>query len=143
MVFYTNLFLIFVIHQLNCFMKQLMIALALCISTTSFGQFVKREPLLPISVDSLDYDEFKILNEPTFNINGMDRFLKQHRTGNHIMIVGAIVSTVGCLFIGSTYHKDFTDNNFVPGMIMTTVGSGILATGWVVNIDSFKHLRRR
>ena len=119
-----------------------MIALTLCISTASFGQFVKREPLLPISVDSLEYDEFKTLNEPTFNLNGMDRFLKQHRTGNHIMIVGAIVSTVGCLFIGSTYHKDFTVNNFVPGMIMTSVGGGILSTGWIINIDSFKHLRR-
>lgn len=79
---------------------------------------------------------------PQSEINlGLHKFGEQHRTGNHIMIVGAIVSTVGCLFIGSTYHKDFTSNNFVPGMVLTSVGGGLTTAGFIVNIDSFRYLR--
>jgi len=128
-------------------MKQLILITLLMLSHfLSFGQFVKgKKKISPISIDSLDYKDFErsiSTNDAPINLNvGFNKFLNQHRKGNHIMIVGAVVSTVGCLFIGSTYHKDFTDNNFAPGIIMTSIGGGILATGWVINIDSFKHLR--
>ena len=103
-----------------------MIGFMMSLSILSFGQFINKNKLSPIIKDSVDHKEFsRILsvNDSPINLNtGINMFLNQHRTGNHIMIVGAIITTVGCLYMGSAYHKDFNPDNTGPGLVMASVG---------------------
>jgi hypothetical protein len=92
----------------------------------------------------------------TFFINTQDRWLtttgaekaqrviadedlkKQHRTGNHLMIAGIASSFIGSLLmIDSLYAGD----TYPVGIAFTALGGGLTTAGFIVNIDSFRHLK--
>jgi hypothetical protein len=100
---------------------------------------------------SSDYDKWKEdqsknysnVKQPTsFNdipqseINlGLHKFGEQHRTGNHLIIAGLVATTLGSLLINPI--KD----SYPAGVFFMAVGGGLTTAGFIVNIDSFRHIR--
>jgi hypothetical protein len=80
--------------------------------------------------------QIKILNQEIDQVNlrlkNVDKFGKQHRTGNHLMLSGIIFNAIGLGIIGH-------NSAFGSGIIIA--GSALSTVGWIINIDSFKHLK--
>jgi hypothetical protein len=98
------------------------------------------------------------VNEINLRLDNLDRFGRQHRTGNHLMIAGTLLSGIGSWILAtnspSKYNNQYTyGNNSAKaayqmykrtnriGFTVLGIGSGLATTGLIVNIDSFRHLR--
>ena len=85
----------------------------------------------------MEYDQFMAIPQPEINL-GLHRFKKQHITGNHLMIAGITSSFIGSLLmIDSLYAGD----TYPAGVVFTAIGGGLTTAGFIVNIDSFRHLK--
>jgi hypothetical protein len=86
---------------------------------------------------------FKDMPQAEINL-GIHKFGKQHRTGNHLMIAGLITTTLGSVLLNTSYsNKDLYGKQDNPNVYKTIIGlgSGLLVAGFIVNIDSFRHLK--
>lgn len=94
------------------------------------------------------------VNEINLRLDRLDRFGRQHRTGNHLMIAGTLLSGIGSWILATNspskhqygYNSakvayDMYKKNNRVGFTVLGIGSGLAATGIIVNIDSFRHLR--
>jgi hypothetical protein len=91
----------------------------------------------------MEYDQFMDIPQAEINL-GIHKFGKQHRTGNHLMIAGLITTTLGSVLLNTSYsNKDLYGKQDNPNVYKTIIGlgSGLLVAGFVVNIDSFRHLK--
>jgi hypothetical protein len=93
--------------------------------------------------------QIKILSHEIAQVNlrlkNVDKFGKQHRVGNHLMLSGIILNSIG---LGITAHnlaygsnKNNNINELKLGRGIIVLGSGLTTAGWIINIDSFKHLK--
>jgi len=79
---------------------------------------------------------------PQSEINlGLHKFGEQHRTGNHLIIIGIIATTIGGLLISDSYKYPNTSNSFPPGVVFSVAGGGLTTAGLIVNLNSFRYLR--
>ena len=90
---------------------------------------------------------FKDIPQDEINL-GIHKFGKQHRNGNHLIIAGIVSSTLGGLFISKYYRNSPTESIWTQGygtaasgIFFTTLGAGLTTAGFIVNIDSFRHLK--
>ncbi len=96
-------------------------------------------------VTFIDYEFYKYNNdEINLRFDGLEKFGKQHRTGNHIIIAGALLNGFGLLFMNSNTapvnpNSKLTDNKLATGTLL--IGSLLTTTGLIINIDSYRHLR--
>ena len=85
----------------------------------------------------MEYDQFMAIPQSEINL-GLHKFKKQHITGNHLMIAGIASSFIGSLLmIDSLYAGD----TYPVGIAFTALGGGLTTAGFIVNIDSFRHLK--
>ena len=83
------------------------------------------------------YDRFMSIPQSEINL-GLHKFKEQHRTGNHLIITGIVATTLGSLFmIDSLYAGD----TYPAGVVFTVIGGGLTTAGFIVNIDSFRHIK--
>jgi len=95
----------------------------------------------------IDYEFYKYNNdEINLRLDGLEKFGKQHRTGNHMIIAGTLLNGFGLLFMNSNTapanpNSKLTDNKLATGTLL--IGSLLTTTGLIINIDSFRHLKGR
>jgi hypothetical protein len=91
----------------------------------------------------MEYEQFMDIPQAEINL-GIHNFAKQHRTGNHLMIAGLISTTLGSLLM-FTSNKSTTSSStpfeYPIGVVFTAIGGGLTTAGFIVNIDSFRHLK--
>jgi hypothetical protein len=80
------------------------------------------------------YDKFMSIPQSEINL-GLHKFGEQHRTGNHLIIVGLVATTLGGLLMNPI--KD----SYPAGVFFMAVGGGLTTAGFIVNIDSFRHIK--
>lgn len=85
------------------------------------------------------------VNEINLRLDGLEKFGKQHRTGNHMIIAGTLLNGFGLLFMNSNTapanpNSKLTDNKLATGTLL--IGSLLTTTGLIINIDSYRHLRK-
>jgi len=84
--------------------------------------------------------------EINLRFKNIDKFGKQHRTGNHLIIAGTLLNGLGLLFISNSFsttnqnYSKLNDSNLGTGFMIA--GSLLTTTGLVINLDSFRHLRK-
>ena len=96
----------------------------------------------------MEYDQFMAIPQSEINL-GIHKFKKQHRTGNHLIIVGIASSIIGSLLIVSSTKPSTvistssseTITTYPSGVFFTAAGGALLTAGFIVNIDSFRHLK--
>lgn len=82
-------------------------------------------------------------NEINLRLNGLEKFGIQHRTGNRLIITGIVLNGFGLVFMNTTNNNPYSklnDTKIGTGLIIA--GSALTTTGLVINLDSFKHLRK-
>ena len=120
-------------------MKKLLLTIALL--TSVFASAQNTQPVTRADI-----------NQINLRLDGVERFGQQHRTGNHLMIAGTILSGIGSLIIYNntlSKYKGYTPKEAYKmykqqnriGLSIIGVGSGLATVGLVMNIDSFRHLR--
>ena len=98
--------------------------------------------------DSILNVQFMAIPQSEINL-GLHKFKKQHITGNHLIIAGIASSFIGSLLmISSTKPSTVistssseTITTYPSGVFFTAAGGALLTAGFIVNIDSFKHLK--
>ena len=90
--------------------------------------------------DSIRSILFKDIPQSEINL-GLHKFGEQHRTGNHLIIIGVIATTIGGLLISDSYKYLNTSNSFSPGVVFSVAGGGLTTAGLIVNLNSFRYLR--
>ena len=103
-----------------------------------------------VSGDYPNYNEsvpFKDIPQSEINL-GLHKFGKQHRTGNHLIITGIVATTLGSiLMVSSTkssqgvYGNSSSGDSYPAGVFFTAIGGGLTTAGFIINIDSFRHLK--
>lgn len=113
-------------------MKKLLLSIALF--TTMFVSAQNTQPVTRADI-----------NQINLYLNDIDRFGRQHRTGNHLIIAGTLIAGIGSAIVYNnlvTKYNGWTSNSsYNLGLTAIGIGSGLTATGLVINIDSFRHLR--
>lgn len=122
-------------------MKKLLLSIALFTS-----MFVSAQNMTPVTRADV--------NDINLKLEKVERFGRQHRTGNHLMIAGTLLSGIGSWILATNspskhqygYNSakvayDMYKKNNRVGFTVLGIGSGLAATGIIVNIDSFRHLR--
>ena len=84
----------------------------------------------------MEYEQFMAIPQAEINL-GIHKFKKQHITGNNLIIAGLITSTIGSLIM----MDQSISSKGNPGIFITSAGGGLTTAGFIVNIDSFKHLK--
>lgn len=77
------------------------------------------------SIDSLN-QKFETVNLQ------LDRFHKSHRSGTTVLITGAAITMIGAMMNSTDPEGD--GNMFIIG------GSGVMAIGGIIQLNSFRHL---
>jgi hypothetical protein len=94
----------------------------------------------------IDYEFYKYNNDQiNLRLDGLEKFGKQHRTGNHLIIAGTLLNGFGLLFMNNTTApanpgSKLTDDKLATGTLL--IGSLLTTTGLIINIDSYRHLKR-
>ena len=86
---------------------------------------------------------FKDIPQAEINL-GIHKFGKQHRTGNHLIIIGVLLTGIGSITLyNSLSNKELYGKQDNPNIYKTIIGlgSGLVVTGFIINIDSFRHLK--
>jgi hypothetical protein len=85
------------------------------------------------------------INEINLKLDGLEKFGKQHRKGNHLLIAGTILNGFGLLFMSSTTttnpNATFKGDKLAIGTL--AVGTILSTTGLIINLDSYRHLRKK
>jgi hypothetical protein len=101
---------------------------------------------LPLSsIDSIIYSDSKIYYSPSvftdardlevYNIRyNLNKMYKQYNTGTTCIISGTLITTMGILFT--------TNNNSKFGLPLSICGGILSLTGYIIQIDSHKYLKR-
>ena len=84
----------------------------------------------------MEYEQFMSMPQSEINL-GLHKFKKQHIIGNNLIIAGLITTTIGSLIM----MDQSISSKGNPGIFITTIGGGLTTAGFIVNIDSFKHLK--
>ena len=84
----------------------------------------------------MEYEQFMAMPQSEINL-GLHKFKKQHIIGNNLIIAGLITTTIGSLIM----MDQSISSKGNPGIFITTIGGGLTTAGFIVNIDSFKHLK--
>ena len=98
----------------------------------------------------MEYEQFMSIPQSEINL-GLHKFKKQHITGNHLIIAGIASSFIGSLLMISS-TKAYTSqgiygtsastySTYPAGLVFTALGGGLTTAGFIVNIDSFRHLK--
>jgi hypothetical protein len=96
----------------------------------------KKDSILNV-LKKMEYEQFMSIPQSEINL-GLHKFKKQHITGNHLVIAGIASSFIGSLLmIDSLYAGD----TYPVGIAFTAIGGGLTTAGFIVNIDSFRHLK--
>ena len=95
------------------------------------------------------------VNEINLRLEGLEKFGKKHRTGNHLIIGGTSLLGIGSLLLATNTikpsnkgglvqkaKKDYYRRNNI-GMAFIGIGSVLSSVGVVINIDSFRHLKNK
>ena len=124
-------------------MKQLMmIALMMCFTSLSFGQ---NSEWIPNDSDPVRRSD---INEINLKLDKIEKFGKQHRTGNHLILAGTLFNVFGLVIMNSQLYSytlvtgdgsGQSNQKLANGALV--VGSLLTTTGLVINLDSFRHLR--
>ena len=122
-------------------MKRLLLTIAMFISVIASSQ-----NMTPVTRADV--------NEINLRLDGLEKFGRQHRTGNHLMIAGTLLSGIGSWILATNspskhqygYNSakvayDMYKKNNRVGFTVLGIGSGLASTGLIINIDSFRHLR--
>jgi hypothetical protein len=88
----------------------------------------------------MEYEQFMAIPQSEINL-GLHKFKKQHITGNHLMIAGIASSFIGSLLMIDSIYTGDTFTLVPAGVFLTAVGGGLTTAGFIVNIDSFRHLK--
>jgi len=86
---------------------------------------------------------FKDIPQSEINL-GIHKFGNQHRTGNHLIIIGGLLTGIGSITLyNSLSNKELYGKQDNPNIYKTIVGLGsvLSVTGFIINIDSFRHLK--
>ena len=93
------------------------------------------------------YDRFMSIPQSEINL-GLHKFKEQHRTGNHLIITGIVATTLGSLLMVSStkssqgvYGNSSSGDSYPAGVFFTAIGGGLTTAGFIINIDSFRHLK--
>ena len=86
------------------------------------------------------YDQFMAIPQSEINL-GLHKFGKQHRTGNHLIITGIISTVIGSLIMMEDVSDGPIKDTYPAGVVLTVVGGGLTTAGFIVNIDSFRHIK--
>ena len=86
------------------------------------------------------YDQFIAIPQSEINL-GLHKFGKQHRTGNHLIITGIISTVIGSLIMMEDLSDGPIKDTYPAGVVLTVVGGGLTTAGFIVNIDSFRHIK--
>ena len=121
-------------------MKQLMmIALMMCFTSLSFGQ---NSEWIPNDSDPVRRSD---INEINLKLDKLEKFGKQHRTGNHLILAGTLFNVFGVVVMNSKLGESGEVgqklSGFNPNFVPIIIGSLLTTTGLVINLDSFRHLR--
>jgi hypothetical protein len=84
----------------------------------------------------MEYEQFMSIPQAEINL-GIHKFKKQHIIGNNLIIAGLITTTIGSLIM----MDQGISSKGNPGIFITSIGSGLTTSGFIVNIDSFRHLK--
>ena len=84
----------------------------------------------------MEYEQFMAISQSEINL-GLHKFKKQHIIGNNLIIAGLITTTIGSLIM----MDQGLSSKGNPGIFITSIGSGLTTAGFIVNIDSFRHLK--
>ena len=112
-------------------MKQLMMMALMMCSTLAYSQ---ESEWVPGKSNDID-----------LKLENIYKFGKQHRTGNHLIIIGGLLTGIGSITLyNSLSNKELYGKQDNPNIYKTIVGLGsvLSVTGFIINIDSFKHLRK-
>ena len=88
----------------------------------------------------MEYEQFMSIPQSEINL-GIHKFGKQHKTGNHLMIAGLISTVIGSLIMIEDISDGPILDTYPAGVVLTAVGGGLTTAGFIVNIDSFRHLK--
>jgi hypothetical protein len=72
------------------------------------------------------------VNEINLRLEGLNKFGKQHRIGNRMIITGVLFSGMGAFII--------KEDDIIGKSIMGT-GALISSTGIILTLDSYRHLK--
>lgn len=87
-------------------------------------------------------DSIRIMSIPQSEINlGLHKFKKQHITGNHLIIAGIISTVIGSLVMIEDTGDGPIKDLYYTGIFLMSVGGGLTTAGFIVNIDSFRHIK--
>jgi hypothetical protein len=133
--------------------KIMMMALMMCLTLNLSAQSSLRGVSLTAQELSKPVTREEV-NEINLRLDNIERFGRQHRTGNHLMIAGTLLSGIGSMILynnSPSKHQygynsakvayDMYKKQNRTGFTILGIGSGLTATGLIVNIDSFRHLR--
>ena len=121
-------------------MKQLMmITLMIFFTSLSFGQ---NSEWIPNDSDPVRRSD---INEINLKLDKLEKFGKQHRTGNHLILAGTLFNVFGVVVmnsqLGESGEVGQKSSSFNPNFVPIIIGSLLTTTGLVFNLDSFRHLR--
>lgn len=88
----------------------------------------------------MEYEEFMSIPQSEINL-GLHKFKKQHITGNHLIIAGIVSSLIGGLIMITSNKADNPTDTYTSGLVFTAIGGGLTTAGFIVNIDSFRHIK--
>lgn len=83
---------------------------------------------------------FKDIPQSEINL-GLHKFGKQHRTGNHLIITGIISTVIGNIIMMEDINDGPIKDTYPAGVVFTVIGGGLTTAGFIVNIDSFRHIK--
>lgn len=116
-------------------------ALMMCFTSVSFGQ----------STSGSDISQINL------RLDKIEKFGNLHRTGNHLIISGAILSGIGTLIIFRNSMQNYGNDYNSPdleykkykykrterlGFSIIGTGSALTTAGIIVNLDSFRQFKK-
>jgi hypothetical protein len=107
----------------------------------------------------VDYDFYKFNNdEINLRLNKIEKFGNLHRTGNHLMISGTLLSGISSLILSRNSIEKYGNNYYYAdynsaykkykrterlGFTILGIGSALATAGIIVNLDSFRQFRKK
>jgi hypothetical protein len=124
--------------------KLLNICLLIIISVGCYAQ--EKLTTYNNTYDGENYKNHYMSNEPVLFKNtsqseinlGLHKFAEQHKTGNHLLMAGLVITMLGGALMYYSYPNLYSRP---PGIFFTAVGGGLTTTGLIINLNSFRYLR--
>ena len=118
--------------------KLLTICLLIIISVGCYAQ--EKLTTYNNTYDGESYKNHYTSNEPVLfkNTSRSEINLEQHKTGNHLLMAGLVITMLGGALMYYSYPNLYSRP---PGIFFTAVGGGLTTTGLIINLNSFRYLR--